>query len=615
MPGAWRGRRPVAERFPRLAAAARRLAVHCGFQSRRGRATATVAVAALCALLALLRGQDMNWDLRNYHLHNAWAWLQGRVGLDLAPAQMQSYFAPWLDLPYYLLALHAPAPLAGLLLGLLHGLAFLPAAWVAWRMLEGDARRGWLAPLLALSGLAGAAFLAELGNTMGDASTAPLVLGALALALPEGGRWRGARLAWAGLLLGAAVALKLTNAVYAVALGLAVLAAPGRWTARLWAATRLAAAALAVFALLDGPWLWTLWHTFGNPLFPQFNAWFQAPLAQPVSVADVRWLPSSLGEALLRPLLFTARPHLVSEVGMRQLIWALLYLAALATLAAWPLRRLRACARPATGDAAVARLFTVFFVAGFVLWLALFSIHRYLVVLELLAPLALWGLLQRLLPPRRVGRVAGPAIALSALVALSGWGDWGHAGWRREAFRVERPAGPAPAAVLLVGDQPQAWRLPFLWTDTTYASVGSNFPESAAYADRIRRIAASGAVLAMLSPGESAVPIERRAQRIERLNRWAARLGLDDGDCALMRALARRNRRLDLAPDGGPCRFVAADDAAAALAQADAALMAQAQQILSRYGLALDADGCRDHASWIGDQAFAYRLCPVRGGG
>src|SRR5690606_17227740 len=132
--------------------------------------------AALCALLALLRGQDMNWDLRNYHLHNAWAWLQGRVGLDLAPAQMQSYFAPWLDLPYYLLALHAPAPLAGLLLGLLHGLAFLPAAWVAWRMLEGDARRGWLAPLLALSGLAGAAFLAELGNTMGDASTAPLVL-------------------------------------------------------------------------------------------------------------------------------------------------------------------------------------------------------------------------------------------------------------------------------------------------------------------------------------------------------------------------------------------------------------------------------------------------------
>src|SRR5690606_4076540 len=132
---------------------------------------------------------------------------------------------------------------------------------------------------------------------------------------------------------------------------------------------------------------------------------------------------------------------------------------------------------------------------------------------------------------------------------------------------------------------------------------------------RIRRIAASGPVLAMLSPAESAVPIERRAQRIERLNRWAARLGLDDGDCALMRALARRNRRLDLAPDGGPCRFVAADDAAAALAQADAALMAQAQQILSRYGLALDADGCRDHASWIGDQAFAYRLCPVRGGG
>ena len=48
-----------------------------------GDRNATVAVSALCALVSLLRGQDANWDLRNYHLHNAWSLLEGRLGVDL----------------------------------------------------------------------------------------------------------------------------------------------------------------------------------------------------------------------------------------------------------------------------------------------------------------------------------------------------------------------------------------------------------------------------------------------------------------------------------------------------------------------------------------------------
>ena len=64
------------------------------------------------ALVSLLRGQDTNWDLRNYHLHNAWALIEGRVGVDLAPAQMQSYFAPLLDVPYFLLVQYASPTLA-----------------------------------------------------------------------------------------------------------------------------------------------------------------------------------------------------------------------------------------------------------------------------------------------------------------------------------------------------------------------------------------------------------------------------------------------------------------------------------------------------------------------
>jgi len=604
------------------AAASPRWRAARGFATRRGRAVAAAAVALLCAVVALLRGQDANWDLRNYHLHNAWALLEGRVGTDLAPAQMQSYFPPLLDVPYYLLALHAPAPLAGLLLGLVHGLAFLPVAWVAWRVLAGDPRRDRRAPLLALAGLASAAFLSELGNTMGDATTAPLVLGALALALPdEDGRWRSARILPAGLLLGAAVALKLTNASYAVALGLAVLAAPAPWSARLWAATRLTLAALAAFAVLAGPWLATLWSTFGNPLFPQFNAWFQAPLAQPVSMVDRRWVPAGAGEALLWPLLFTADPYRASEVALPQVAWALLYLCAAVAAAAWLVRRVRGGSRHAggadagAGGAAAARMSGVFFLAGFALWLGLFGIHRYLVVLELLAPLMLWRLVHGALPARLAGRAAAGAVALSAAVALAGWNGWGHAGWHRDAFRVERPDGPPPAAVLLVGDHPHAWRVPFLWPASTYAAVGSNFPESPAYAARVRRIAAQGEVLAMLSSptADLAEAARRLAARIDALNRWAGWLRLDRGGCAVMRAVDRRSRRIELVPpqSGRRCRFAAA--AGPGAAEAERAGLERAGAILARYGLALDAAACREYRSWIGSKGFPYRLCRVRG--
>jgi hypothetical protein len=41
----------------------------------------------LFGLLSLALGQDDNWDLRNYHLYNPFALVNGKIGLDLAPGQ------------------------------------------------------------------------------------------------------------------------------------------------------------------------------------------------------------------------------------------------------------------------------------------------------------------------------------------------------------------------------------------------------------------------------------------------------------------------------------------------------------------------------------------------
>ncbi len=47
-----------------------------------------------------LLGQDRNADLINYHLYNAFAFLNNKH-YDFAVAGLQSFFNPLIDLPYY----------------------------------------------------------------------------------------------------------------------------------------------------------------------------------------------------------------------------------------------------------------------------------------------------------------------------------------------------------------------------------------------------------------------------------------------------------------------------------------------------------------------------------
>ncbi|MDR2990420.1 MAG: glycosyltransferase family 39 protein [Burkholderiaceae bacterium] len=497
---------------------------HLTFDTRGNVIRICSAVCLLTALGALLLGQDANWDLLNYHLYNGWAALHGRLSIDLMPAQLQSYFVPWLDVGYYLLAVKGSPMLAGAVLGALHGLAFASVAAVAWLTLEGDPRRVWLAPLLGLAGCCSAIFLSELGNTMGDNTTAPLVIGALALAL-RAARTDAAR-HWllAGLLLGLALAFKLTNAPYALGLGIAALAIDRPWPQRLRGTALLTLAALAVFALVAGPWFWRVYQQFGNPLFPLFNQWFHAPLASPLPSSDLRWEPKSAVQALIWPLLITATPGRISEIGMHQLVWGLLYLLAALAIVQATLRRM-GCGWSSlvSPNQRATRMLAVFVLVGFVAWMAVFSIHRYLIALELVAPLALWLLARRTLPAVSAEKWAAGLVAACALVGCAAVRDWGHQDWAKHSFTVETPnmEQPATATVLvpIVGEAPQAWRIPFLPRQAAYMGITANRWRD--YEAHIQQIAANrgGAVYAMFPGTQKDAPCQCSTQQADDPNR------------------------------------------------------------------------------------------------
>ncbi len=588
------------------------------FTSQANMVAAASLVALLGGCLSLWLGQDSNWDLRNYHLYNGYAALQGRLHLDLAPAQMQSYFSPLLDVFQYLLLVRLPGPLVGFVMGVLHGLLFVPVAGVAWWVLRDRAERAWLAPLLGVAGLCMASVLSEFGNTMADNTTALFVVGSLWAVVHAQSRAEGV-VPWrswvvAGVLLGMAVALKLTNAIYAIGMAAALLAAGGRWSQRVLGLTVVAATALLVAALAAGWWYWQLWQHHGNPLLPQFNAWFQSPLAQQGGVADTRWLPRGLGEHVLWPLIFAANPKRVSEISLVQLVWPLLFVVGLALLGQHLLRRRRA--HTAAAFAPVLRGVVAFVLVSYLLWQFVFSIHRYLSALELLAPLLLWCGWVRLWPGKRGPRSAGWLVAVCVIVSLVGRGDWGHESWASQAFRVQGPpmAAPAQSVVLLVGAEPQGWRVPLLPAQARYAAVASNFPEAEGYRAALAAMLDERPYQFAMLPGYS----DRLALRFEALNRKVAAVGLHaEPGCGKLGWIARtvRGGRLKVEQQQGRCVLVPGKAGPMTPAAAEAEERTAAQARLGAYGLQLVPGSCVTLDSRIGQGRFPYQWCrlqPVR---
>ncbi|MDQ1829545.1 hypothetical protein [Massilia scottii] len=540
----------------------------------------------LAGLVSMSLGQDANWDLRNYHWYNPYALLNGKIGFDLNPGQFQSYFNPTIDLLYYGLATHFPTRVTAFAMGYLHGLNYVLLLMITRQVLRaGEPAAAGAAPyrlplMLALAGCAGFSFLSQLGNTMGDNLTSLTVLGAIALLLRQwpqllAGGARGAIVAaLAGLVIGAGTGLKLTNANYALALCLALLTLRGSLWLRFSTAFVFGLGTLAGIGATAGHWYWLMWKTFGNPLFPQFNNIFKGPLAAQISVADMGWVPKDWTEFLLWPFIFTFNPRRVIELPMTQILWPIVYIAFIAFIAQ-RLRRLwlAAPAAPAAAsraDAPGARMLLVFFALSYVIWIKLFGIYRYLVPLELLAPLVLWLLLHRLCAPP-TARVIGATCVLLAVIAGLPRVNWGHHYHGEKSVTAQVPvfADPEQSMVFTVhGDPPMSWLIPNFPARLAFAALGSGFPESPEFAARVARMVAArkGPLYVMLTA-----------------NGLAA----------------------------GPRQGAAAPDADTAARQQRVAEAGQA--ILKRYGLTFDEASCIVYDAGFGGSRNSdpYQLCEV----
>ncbi|MDD5585392.1 MAG: hypothetical protein PHY92_00355 [Alphaproteobacteria bacterium] len=443
-------------------------------------------------LLALYLGQDANWDLRNYHWYNAYAFANGRYMFDLLPSQTPFFYNPTLDVPFYLLASHVSARMAGFVLGAVQGLNFVLLFMLAHvSLIVPNPRQKVLAcAVLAALGMLGGGGIAQIGTTFYDNITSlGIFLSALLVVrhfetLIHGPLVRAAGIAFlAGFPAGLMMGLKLPSVIFCLGLCFALLLVAGPARRRFAVSFVFGLGVLAGLALSLGHWAWFLQTHFQSPLFPYFNNFFQSPLAPLTSARDTQFVPLDWHDRLLFPFIYSLYPARTGEIPFRDLAIPVLY----ALLPVAVVLRL-VFGRSANGHDRLAvphaaRYLLWASAIAYAVWVPLFAIYRYVVPLEMLAPLLIVfaaGLLPLRLPTR--GLLA--AFILLAVAVTVQPGNWTRKNnWLDRAVEIERPALPdtPDIMILMAGFEPYSHvvsefppRIPFVRIQSNFASPQEN---------------------------------------------------------------------------------------------------------------------------------------------
>ena len=410
------------------------------------------------AVYTFAAGEDANWDWQNYHEYNVWAVLHGRYAIDALPAGFQTWFNPAVYFPVYALRHMVPAPWGLVTIGAVHGLN-LALVYVLTRvLLQNSATAATLAASILIAAC-GPMTLSEVGTSFSDILTALPILAGLVLILSAA---ENDRVRWllAGLLLGAAVGLKLTNVVFALGAAAAVLLSARPLLATICLALGGTVGALAT----GGAWSLMLWREMGNPVFPLFNGVFQSKELAPHNIMDLQFMPRGILDALAYPFWWAVGDNRSSEYPFRDARFAVVVvLLLLAVGAARLARRLPVFSRRDVQ-------FIAFFAVSYAAWLGLFSIQRYAIVLELLCGPLIVLLLSRLASgvpgaaSDNTRRIAANAIVLPVALAIALWsqpGDWGRRPWS-DPYHPKIPAQLDQPAVYFLLDKPVAYVAPLL---------------------------------------------------------------------------------------------------------------------------------------------------------
>jgi hypothetical protein len=519
---------------------------------------ARVSVYTVCTLLAIatnyLCGKEMAWDLLNYHLYAGFSAVNNRFAQDYFGAGPVAYLNPYAYVPFYAMVVSGlPAIAIGSLLAAAQSIVLWLTFELAICVSDSDVpgtrlTYGVLAVVLAFMN---PILIQQIGSSFADITTAALVLGGWLLLTTAMRIASLTRVAGAAALLGVATALKLTNAVHAVAALTILVMLPLPLRSRIRYGAYFVLLLGLSFLVISAPWSYRLEGTFGNPFFPLVNNIFHSPEFTTEPLRHSRFIPGTLVEALWRPFKMLDPVSMVQEEVRAP---DLRYAALIVLLGVLLMRRaLRGLAPPApaapagsSGHVSSGRALAALACGlgvDWALWLSQSGNGRYFLPMACVAAVVIVALLPRLLPTQPGVRAFILAIVIG-IQALQLWMGtdfrWNPAPWGGAWFKVAAPETLRTEAnlFLTIGVESKSFLAPYFadssgWVNFSggYA-LGPDGPGGARVAALINRFSPH---LRVLVDGKRLYSdTERRPPLRSQVDAKLARFGLrvDTDDCA-----------------------------------------------------------------------------------
>jgi glycosyltransferase involved in cell wall biosynthesis len=433
------------------------------------------------AAIALMFGKEMNWDLANYHFYNPYVFLTKRFTQDLWPSSfVHHYFTPTADVLTYFLITHLPPWAATAMMGAIHGLNLWLLFCIARLFLNQKELRSSLLPsnvmafLFALIGIYGPTALPGMGSFQQDNLISIFVLSFIYLQLRCFQHYAQTKtmpfilFAAGSFLLGLGVGMKLTAGLYVGAMLLTLLLLGLPFSLRLQLLFLFAASVLLGLLTSAGYWMLYLWQHYHNPFFPLWNAIFHSAFFPWHNWQDTRFLPKGMLQHLFFPFYFSFDGR-TGDMPFQDFRFAIAYIV-LAIFLFFKPKRLSLSKQA----------FSLFFIFSYLSWQFYFSIMRYAVVLEMLAPLFIGLMVFQLLPKYKTELTLCLYFLLATtmvpmqMIRLSAAGhDYFQVSL--PAFVKQQPSATVlvayPAYALDIEPRPQTYLIPFFPKDWRFIGI------------------------------------------------------------------------------------------------------------------------------------------------
>lgn len=345
---------------------------------------------SLCLIIGFTLGFvyrfETFWDLLNYHYYNAFAFLHNRLNYDIVLGGENSFFNPLPDLPLYWMIQHLndyPGIIYGVQ-GLYYGVClffFIKICGLFW---DNHTWSGIITTVTATAVAAtGQAIWMQMGTATNEIQVTTFILAGLYLLFKITFRpdlQKGYKFLIVGLLMGFALGLKPTVVSYCLGAGLTSVIFYKKLNKPLPYILLFAVGGLLGYLLSNGWFMWHYWEWYQNPFFPFANSIFKSEYYDNANFRDTQFLPS-LKLFFVYPYIWNLFKFKIVECSFYDIRLTVYYTIFLLTIFSFLFSKK---ARLFFKTNYKWSVYFTFLIVTFFIWMALFSILRYIIVVEML---------------------------------------------------------------------------------------------------------------------------------------------------------------------------------------------------------------------------------------